>query len=75
MKPFEALTLDDREELISVLIEYHCLIKPKACLDQFAEGLRCTGVLYYIQNYGSILRNQFKFQPSTLTAGINRLVK
>ena len=70
MKPFEALTLDDKEEVILILMEYHCLVKPKACIDQFAEGLQCTGVLHYIRNYGSMIRDQFNFRPSFLTAGI-----
>ena len=70
MKPFEALTLDDKEEIISILMEYHCLVKPKACIDQFAEGLQSTGVLHYIRNYGGMIRNQFKFQPLILTTGI-----
>ena len=76
MKPFEALTVDDKEEVISILIDYHCLIKPKAAMDQFAEGLRCTGVLHYIKNYGSVLRDHFKFRLSILTAGksINRSI-
>ena len=67
MKPFEALTIDNKE--VSILMEYHCLVKPKACIDQFAEGLQSTGVLHYIRNYGGMIRNQFKFQPLILTAG------
>jgi len=38
MKPFEALTIDDKEEVISILTDYHCLIKPKACMDQFGSA-------------------------------------
>ena len=74
MKPFEALTIDDKEEITSILIDYHCVIKPKACMDQFVEGLQCTGVLHYIKNYGNLLKDHFQFRPSVLTAGINRSI-
>ncbi|XP_065906067.1 G2/M phase-specific E3 ubiquitin-protein ligase-like [Dysidea avara] len=69
MKPFEALTTDDKDEIISILIDYHCLIKPKAAMDQFAEGLQCTGVLHYMKHHdGCVLRDLFRFRPSVLTA-------
>ena len=75
MKPFEALTTDDKDEIISILIDYHCLIKPKAAMDQFAEGLQCTGVLHYMKHHdGCVLRDLFRFRPSVLTAGINRSI-
>jgi len=61
MKPFEELTTDDKEEITSILIDYYCVIKPKVCMDQFAVGLQCTGVLHYIKNYGSLLRDHLKF--------------
>lgn len=69
MRPFASLTMDDKEEIISILIDYHCLIKPKAAMDQFAEGLQRTGVLHYIKHHHSILRDSFRYRPSTLTAG------
>ena len=40
MKPFEALTVDDKEEVISILIDYHCLIKPKAAYVFFGDFVR-----------------------------------
>ena len=76
MRPFTSLTIQDKEDIVSTLIDYHCLIKPKAAMDQFSEGLQCTGVLHYIKHYGSLelLRDQFKYRPSILTAGMYRSV-
>lgn len=70
MRPLESLTLEDKEEIIGILIDYHCLIKPKAAMDQFSQGLQSTGVLHYIKHHNSVLRDIFRYQPSRLTAGI-----
>jgi len=68
-KPFESLTLDDKEEIIPILIDYHCFVKPKAAMDQFSQGLQCTGVLHLIRHHDSVLRDMFRYRPSSLTAG------
>ena len=66
----EAIYLSSNtEDILSTLIDYHCLIKPKAAMDQFAEGLQWTGVLHYIKHHDSLLRDQFRYQLSVLTAG------
>ena len=37
-------TVSDKEEIIRVLKRYHTLIKVKAEIDQFIEGLQCLGL-------------------------------
>ena len=69
MMPFTYLAIQDKQDILSTLIDYHCLIKPKAAMDQFAEGLQYAGVLHYIKHHDSLLRDQLRYQPSILTAG------
>ena len=32
------LKISDKANLLSLMIDYHCIIKPKAAIDQFVEG-------------------------------------
>ena len=34
-----SLKLNDKANLLSLMINYHCIIKPKAAIDQFVEAL------------------------------------
>lgn len=38
-KPVTKLSVADKTSLRSILIDYHCMVRVKACMDQFAEGL------------------------------------
>ena len=40
--PLINLKLTQKDDLKAALIEYNCLIKPKASMDQFVEGLGIT---------------------------------
>ena len=44
-----SLKLSDKATLLSLMINYHCIIKPKAAIDQFIVGLSSTGVMHYVQ--------------------------
>ena len=48
-KPICRLAIEDKECLRSVLLDYHCLLKVKAKMDQFAEGLKSLGVLEMVK--------------------------
>lgn len=39
-KPFVKLTMADRSELKAAMVDYHCMIKVKAAMDQYIEGLQ-----------------------------------
>ena len=44
-KPFTKLTLEDKSNVYSVLINYHCMTKVKAAMDQYIDGLESLDVL------------------------------
>jgi len=50
-----SLKVRDREYLIALLLDYHCIIKPKAAIDQFIEGLQCSGIMHYVKCYPDVL--------------------
>ena len=68
-KAINNLSMNDTAEIMSVMMDYHCMLKSKAAMDQFAEGLECTGVLHYIKHYTDIMKPLFTHQKSVLTAG------
>ena len=43
-------TLESREKFISELISYHVLLKNKAMVDQFIDGLKCYDVSIKVEN-------------------------
>lgn len=68
--PHTRLQLDERENVMSVVVDFHCMIKAKAANDQFMDGLRSTGVDKYIQQFPQIMKQLFCYQKPPLTAGI-----
>ena len=38
------LTMEEKSAISSVLVNYHCMMKQKAAMDQFIEGLESPGV-------------------------------
>ena len=68
-KPVNSLTMNDNTKIMSILTDYHCLLKSKAATDQFDEGLESTGVLHYIRHYGDLMKPLFSHQQLVLTAG------
>ena len=58
-KPLCCLDLNDKGTLKSALLDYHCLIKVKAAMDQFCEGLQQVGVLQLVKTHPSILKPLF----------------
>ncbi len=73
-KPIERLTLADKISVKAVLIDYHCMIKVKACMDQFAEGLQELQTLEIMKKYPELMKPLFVFNEEVITAGNNFLV-
>ena len=69
-KPLCSLAMEDKECLRSVLLDYHCLLKVKAEMDQFAEGLKSLGVLDMLKRHPDLFSSLFVDGGSTpLTPG------
>ena len=58
-KPLSQLQKDDVESLQAALTDYHCMIKVKAAMDQFLEGLQMGGVADYIKTHPQLLTHSF----------------
>ena len=68
-KPSPTLTAMDKEDIISSVVEYHCMIKGKAGMDQFIEGLEAGGILSFVRRYPLAFKELFTPSPSKLSAG------
>ena len=68
-KPLQQLCLLDKGALRSALLDYHCVLKVKAEMDQFKEGLTSLGVLNAITTYPALMKCMFVDDRGTLTAG------
>ena len=58
-KPISTMTLVDRNKISDVLKKYHRLIKVKAEIDHFIEGLHSLNIEHYIQNYSELMKVLF----------------
>ena len=64
------LGLQDKESLKAALLDYHCLLKVKAEMDQFINGLADVGVLEYVRKHPDLLKPLFTdCYHKPLTAG------
>ena len=68
-KAISHLDISEKSDLLSVIIDYHCMLKAKAANDQFLQGLQVTGVLDCVRKFPDIMKSLFCFNKSTLTAG------
>ncbi len=64
------LTLGDVPSVSNALVEYHCLVKVKAAIDQFRNGLKALGVLEMLHECPAIWKPLFVLDATQLTAGI-----
>ena len=67
-KPLNQLLLSDRDEIVSILVSFHLLLKVKAVMDQFREGLELRGLLHFMTKYTDLLRPLFVDENRPLTA-------
>ena len=73
-KAISHLQVDDiseKSDLLSVIIDYLCMLKAKAANDQFLQGLQVTGVLDCIKKFPDIMKSLFSLNKSTLTTDNN----
>ena len=64
------LTVADKDNVKSVLVDYHCMLKVKACMDQFAGGLQELNVIAKMDQYPNIMKPLLVDEPKVLTAGM-----
>ena len=70
-KPLSLLSMSDKDGILSSVTDYHCILKVKAVMDQFLEGLEVGGVLVAVRNHGDVMKSMFcPTQKSELTAGL-----
>ena len=63
------LTLSNRSEIISSILEFNLFIKVKAAMDQFREGLDSAGLLPPMKQYEDLLRPLFVDDGAVLRVG------
>ena len=68
-KPICHLSLSDIVNLRSTLLDYHCMLKVKASMDQFLEGLEDLKVLCFLQKYPEIIKPFFVDDNKIITSG------
>ena len=68
-RPIANLTLADIPSLKSALIDFHCMLKVKAAMDQYAEGLQQLRVLELIQKHPLLAKRFFIAETKKVTAG------
>ena len=68
------LTLNDRAIVTEFLLDYHLMVKVKAEMDQFKEGLSALGFLDNLMRNPSIWEPYFLALAKPLTAGMHASV-
>ena len=68
-KPLKKIKLEDKEEVISILLDYYLIIKHKCCLDQFGEGLQTLGILSAVQRNPCLWKTLFVTSDAGLSTG------
>jgi hypothetical protein len=72
-KATQKLTFEDRATLKSVLIDYHCIVKVKAEMDQFIEGIATTDVLRLMRHSPAKFKCLFVPSLNIITASKKHL--
>ena len=73
-KPIASVAIDDKTALIRTLALHFTILRSKAVLDQFKEGLCTLGVIDAIKQHPSIMEPLFVANGQTqLTAGLHVL--
>ena len=57
-------------DMCALLTDYHCMVKVKAEMDQFLEGLDIAGVAVNVKSQPHIMKPAFQYVPhETVTSG------
>ena len=72
VKPFSSVNLEDRADIVQSISLHHVILRSKAEMDQFTDGLRSCGVLDEIKQNSNLTRSFFTIdgKPPKLTTGI-----
>ena len=65
-KPLQQLGMEDQDSIVSFIADYHCIVKVKAAMDQFKQGLDAGGVLTCIQQHAYSMKHLFCYEPCNL---------
>ena len=66
-RPVTKLKLSHKAEIKSTLIEYHCLVKPKASMDQFLDGLGDVSMM--LRRFQDLSKQLFVAHQEQLPSG------
>lgn len=55
--------------IIASLLDYHCMIKVKAAMDQFIKGLKTLGVHDAVSLYPQQMQSYFVYSSRTVCGG------
>lgn len=58
-KPSTAITLEDKVTVVNSISLHHVILKTKAEIDQFADGLSCLGTKKIIMKYPDLIERFF----------------
>lgn len=61
--------MGDQEEITSILLDYHLIIKVKCCLDQFVDGLEVLNIHTELKRNPDLWKPIFVQHASSLTTG------
>lgn len=67
-KPVTMLSIADIPEIRSTLVDYCCILKVKAAMDQFKEGLDIAGLGRYLREKPELIKPLFVNSQKALTA-------
>lgn len=67
--PISAIDVSMKDTLVAILVDYHCIVKCSAIMDQFRQGLNLFDVLTMVQKYPQLMKQFFVNENSPMTAG------
>ena len=68
-KSINDLTISDQPSIVQSLVDYHLMIKVKAQMDQFKDGLKALGFLSMLTSKPSEWERYFIVPERKVTAG------
>jgi len=74
-KSINDVRVSDKRRLLSALIDYHLMVKVKAEMDQYREGLQTLGFLEVLNSNPEEWQPYFVAEEKKLTAGIHLSVQ
>ena len=69
-KSIDELQLSDKPRVLFALIDYHLMVKVKAEMDQYKEGLETLGFMQTLKTNPDEWQSYFMAKKKDLTAGI-----